>query len=360
MSGKKLILVFGATGAQGIAVIDALLAPSADGGPSPYAVRALTRNLESERARALKAKGVEFVKGSFEDFPTIYEALKGVYGAWVNTDSFTIGETREIYAGMRIFELAKQIGTVRHYIWSSLDYVAKLTGYNPKYMAETYGGKARVADWMKAQESDTSENGMTWSAVSTGPYMEMLKFPTLGPLTQRADGTFVFASPIGDGHIPLITLSDLGFFARYSFDHRKEVSGKDLEIASQMVGWEGVDGVVETFKRVTGQKAVFVRQTPEQWMGNFIDLENRPFAVDIPVESGGTTWRKNFTAFWYLFRDDIIKRNMDWIKSVNPNGHTLESWMRENNYTGDFDSTTLKLIEDSGSLHFNTVVVSNL
>lgn len=29
---------------------------------------------------------------------------------------------REIYAGIRIFELAKQIGTVRHYVWSNLDY----------------------------------------------------------------------------------------------------------------------------------------------------------------------------------------------------------------------------------------------
>lgn len=63
MSDKKLILVLGATGAQGIAVIDALIAPSADGSPSPYSVRALTRDPESERAKALTAKGVECFKG---------------------------------------------------------------------------------------------------------------------------------------------------------------------------------------------------------------------------------------------------------------------------------------------------------
>ena len=60
---KKLILVIGATGAQGIAVIDALLAPAEDGSPSPYAVRALTRDPESRRARALAEKGVVCVKG---------------------------------------------------------------------------------------------------------------------------------------------------------------------------------------------------------------------------------------------------------------------------------------------------------
>lgn len=60
---KKIILVFGATGAQGMHVIDALLALNEDGTPSPYAIRALTRDTSSERAKALVAKGVECVKG---------------------------------------------------------------------------------------------------------------------------------------------------------------------------------------------------------------------------------------------------------------------------------------------------------
>lgn len=112
-----------------------------------------------------------------------------------------------------------------------------------------------------------------------------------GPLNVRADGTYVFASPIGDGHLPMIALTDLGFFARYSFDHRSEVSGKDLEVASEMVAWDGPNGVVETFKRVTGKKAVFLRQTVEEWMENFIGTD-RPSALD--VERGGTTWKQNF------------------------------------------------------------------
>jgi hypothetical protein len=53
--------------------------------------------------------------------------LRGVYGAWVNTDGFTVGEQKEIYAGIRIFETAKSLGTVRHYVWSSLDYMFKVS-----------------------------------------------------------------------------------------------------------------------------------------------------------------------------------------------------------------------------------------
>lgn len=65
-ANKKIILVIGATGAQGIPVIDALLAPSADGSSSPYAVRALTRDPESRRAKELAAKGAEVFKGKHD------------------------------------------------------------------------------------------------------------------------------------------------------------------------------------------------------------------------------------------------------------------------------------------------------
>lgn len=60
---KKLILVIGATGAQGLAVIAKLLEPAADGSPSPYAIRALTRDPTSRRAQLLAAKGAELAKG---------------------------------------------------------------------------------------------------------------------------------------------------------------------------------------------------------------------------------------------------------------------------------------------------------
>ena len=54
-------------------------------------------------------------------------ALQGVWGVWNNTDGFTVGEQKEVYFGMRIFELAKQIKTVRHYVWSNLDYSFKVS-----------------------------------------------------------------------------------------------------------------------------------------------------------------------------------------------------------------------------------------
>ena len=62
---QRLILVLGATGAQGQGVIDGLLAPTVDGQPSPYAVRALTRDPASARAQELAKKGCEVVQGEY-------------------------------------------------------------------------------------------------------------------------------------------------------------------------------------------------------------------------------------------------------------------------------------------------------
>ena len=171
-----------------------------------------------------------------------------------------------------------------------------------------------------------------------------------GPLGKRPDGTAVFASPIQDGHIPLIALEDLGFFARYTFDHRAETSGRDLEVGSEWVSW---DTLVATFTKVTGQPAAHVRLSLDEWMeiwdGRDIPIANE--RIGGPPEEKGTTWESNFRAFWAQWRDDVITRDWEWIRKTNPGGHTLESWMRAKNYQGvvrDPEGTMLlKNIEDA-------------
>lgn len=61
-----------------------------------------------------------------------------------------------------------------------------------------------------------------------------------------------------------------------------------------------------------------------------------------------------------MFRDDIIKRDLGWIRSLNPNGHTLESWMRETGYKGKIGRTLLKDVEDQNAFHLNLDVVNKL
>ncbi|KAJ6500777.1 NAD-P-binding protein [Mycena sanguinolenta] len=335
----KLILVIGATGAQGMAAIDGLL-ESHDGVSSPYRIRALTRDVNGARAKSLAAKGVECVEGSFEDFTAVAKAMDGVYGAYVNTDTFTVGEMREIYAGLRIFEIANATSSLRHYLWSGLPYMPKTrAGYDSRYQAEHLNAKGRVTEFIKGMPSTVSDTGLSWSIMNTGVYMEMLQTPFVGPFNVRADGTRVFASQMEDGKMSMMTLKDVGFWTRWIFDHRAETSGQDLNVASDMLDW---DTLVATFTRVTGFPAVHLRLPAEEWWSYFIDAETTPMASTATHGDGSTTVKENYTRWWALYRDSMIERDMDWIKSIHPGTQSTEMWMHETGYTGIPDASPLK------------------
>ena len=130
---------------------------------------------------------------------------------------------------------------------------------------------------------------------------------------------------------------------RYSFDHRGEVSGQDLKVASDLVT---LDDAVRAFKTVTGEKAVAVHLSVEDWFLNFVNVDE-PNVYNRQTGDGSTTFRQNFTAFWYVWRDEIVKRDMDWVRMVHPNVQTIEKWMRETKYNpADADGNLLKSSED--------------
>jgi nucleoside-diphosphate-sugar epimerase len=71
----KVVLITGATGKQGGAVIDALRA-SAEG--SNFDILAVTRNAESASAKSLQAKGCKIVQGDLHDVPGLFESAKKI------------------------------------------------------------------------------------------------------------------------------------------------------------------------------------------------------------------------------------------------------------------------------------------
>jgi NAD(P)-dependent dehydrogenase (short-subunit alcohol dehydrogenase family) len=76
MSDENVVIVTGGTGSQGGATVTHLLAAK------KVRVRVLTRNLESPKAKSLAARGVELVKGDFEDVASLRTALAGVSAAF--------------------------------------------------------------------------------------------------------------------------------------------------------------------------------------------------------------------------------------------------------------------------------------
>ena len=78
---EKIITVFGATGAQGGGLVRAILADK----NSEFKVRGVTRDANSEKAKALAQLGAEIVEADIDDANSIKKTLEGAFGAFFVT-----------------------------------------------------------------------------------------------------------------------------------------------------------------------------------------------------------------------------------------------------------------------------------
>ncbi|KAH8897144.1 NAD(P)-binding protein [Thozetella sp. PMI_491] len=340
MPGKR-ILVIGGTGAQGFAVVKALLEAE-----QPFIVRVLSRNPDSETVRKTfrHYPQVEFVKGSFMDFASVEKALDNCYGVYVNTDGFTVNERDELWAGVRIFEIANSIPTLRHFVYSSIDYYLQLTNFNHKYASHHTNGKGRVHTYLRGMDSPAHPSSkVAWSVLMTGAYNEnLIGGPYVPHITE--DGTRVFKMPLGDGHLPLMTVKDCGIFARIIFEDREAWSGKTLYAASHFVTGQEL---AETLSRVAGVKARYEDVTIKEWVDAF-PYSSAPVATTDP---DGITFGENFTMWWPAFQESLLlklkQRDMGELKKIHPGLQSLEDWIRESGWDG-VAGHVLKNTFDSG------------
>jgi hypothetical protein len=296
-----------------------------------YEVVIFTRDASSERAKTLLAlPRVTAFEGTTTREKDIYTAFRQVDGIYANIDGFAIGEIQETYWGIRMFEIAVELG-IEHYVWGSLDYLLKKGGFDSKYRCGHYDAKGRVAEFILQQKPEST----AVSILTSGPYMEMIYEGMFAPQI-LADGSFLFAHPMGNGKVPMIHLDDLGRYARWIFDHREESSGMDLEIATQHVGWSYL---VESVKRVTGKKAVFEDVDQAEYFAKYSGRSaTDPASWAQPKHGaalGGQTFWENFAGWWLAWHDDLITRDYALLDRILPDRvRNLEEWMRKTKYDG--------------------------
>ena len=136
----------------------------------------------------------------------------------------------------------------------------------------------------------------------------------------------------------MIALEDLGFFARYIFDHRAEMSERELEVASDYVGWEYL---VETVRKVTGEKAEWAPLSVEQWMALFKHTD-MPVHAEERGKPGATTLKENFSRWWEIYANDLMRRDMEMLRRIHPGLLSVEQWMRKHKYEGEWQAEMLK------------------
>lgn len=128
---NRIILISGATGQQGGATARALAGKG-------FTIRALTRNPDSDAAKALAATGAELVKGDLDDEASLKAALADAWGAYAVQNTWTAGVEGEEAQGHRFAKIARAAG-VQHYVYASVASADRKTGiphFDNKYRVE--------------------------------------------------------------------------------------------------------------------------------------------------------------------------------------------------------------------------------
>ena len=306
MTDKKIITVIGATGAQGGGLVRAILADR--GGP--FGVRAITRNPDSEKAKALRAAGAEVVAADADDLATLGRAFAGAHGAFLLTNFWEhFSPERELTQARNMAQAVKAAG-VQHVIWSTLEDTRKWVPLADDRMP-TLMGKYKVPHFDAKGEADEifRQLGVPTTFLLTAFYWENLIFFGAGP--QRGpDGTLAITFPLDDKPLSSIAVDDIGKCAYGIFKRGREFIGKTVAIAGEhLTGKQMADALT----RALGQEVRYNNVPPEVY---------RSFGFPGADDLG------NMFQFKRDFNDYFVgARKLEFARELNPELQTFEEWL---------------------------------
>jgi uncharacterized protein YbjT (DUF2867 family) len=251
-------LVTGATGQQGGAVVDHLLAAGAK-------IHAVVRDTSSPKAAALREKGVVLFQGEHENPDEVFRAAaEGCTGLFLNPTVFEPGKARA--QGDAIIKAAKAGGgagltTVVLSSTSRADEIVKkihiATEIHP-WLGAYWTAKAEVE--MAVEESGFQH----WTILQPPVLMYDLLLPaSAGPhafplLPREAE----FRTTLNDDRtMPYLDQDDIGRFSAAVFANPAKFSGHRINMAGDNLSTKQV---CEILSRVSGVEVKLHKRTPEE------------------------------------------------------------------------------------------------
>ncbi len=309
MANKKVIAVLGATGAQGGGLIRAILNDKS----GEFTVRALTRDVNSDKAKALKDLGAELVAADIDNYESIKSAFSGAYGAYAVTFFWEhFSPEKEASQAKSIARAAKETG-LKHIIWSTLEDTRNWVPLDDNRMP-TLGDKYKVPHFDSKGESNKffTEQGVPVTFLLTSFYWDNFIYFGMGP-KKGPDGKLALTIPMGDKKLPGIAAEDIGKCAYGIFKKGNEFIGKTVGISGgHLTGIQMAD----TFTKELGQEVVY-NSVPFDMYRSF----GFPGAEDLG----------NMFQFKHDFEDYFTgARNVEFSKSLNPSLKSFDDWLKEN------------------------------
>lgn len=254
------ILVTGATGKQGGAVVRALL-----GAGRP--VRALTRDPASAAGRALAAQGVEVVKGDFTDSASLDAAMVEVDGVFsMQMPSQPSEPDTEVVTGRALIEAAGRAGvdTVVHTSVARAGDQETFVGWDEGRWDPLYwNNKAAVINMVKAQ------GFRHWVILKPALIMENLVPPMVDFMfpTLRSRGR-IESGINADTRLDWIAAQDIGAFAAAAFADPERFHGHEIDLAAECTT---LPEIAAEITEVTGKPIAVVTLSEDEMLKQGFD-----------------------------------------------------------------------------------------
>ena len=309
MYDKKIIAVMGATVSQGGGLVRSIL-----GDPSgEFAVRAVTRDAASDKARELAKLGAEVVEADVDDVESLKKAFAGAYGAYCVTFFWEHFSPEKELAHIRAMATAAKDEGLKHVVWSTLEDTRRWVPLSDDRMP-TLMEKYKVPHFDAKGEGDAifTELGVPTTFLLTSFYWDNLIYFGMGP-KKGPDGKLAFTLPMGDKKLPGIAAEDIGKSAYGIFKKGYETIGKTVGIAGgHLTGAE----MASSLSRALGQEVGYNQVSPEVYRGFGF-----PGAEDLG----------NMFQFKHDFNEDFCgARNIDTTRDLNPSLESFDAWLARN------------------------------
>lgn len=228
---KNTILVIGATGNQGEAVVQALL-------KTDFALRAFVRTQapkqpHNPKIHKLKEQGIEIMEGDLDDFDSLTHAMNGCYGVFSVINFQDGGVAKEEARGKRVADAAQKTG-VEHFVYSSVGGADRSSGvphFESKWHVEQHICKLALAS----------------SIIRPTTFMTNLMEM---PAAMRFIALSMSRGSFAEKPLQMIAVQDIGKWAVHMFLHPERYVSRAVEIAGDEVTFAQM---VSAYKKVYGK-----------------------------------------------------------------------------------------------------------
>jgi uncharacterized protein YbjT (DUF2867 family) len=306
---KRIIAVAGATGAQGGGLVRAIAADPGGG----FVARAITRDVHSDKAKALADLGAEVVAGNVDEPDTLLRAFDGAYGAYCVTFFWDHFSPDKEMAQARALATAARDAKLQHVIWSTLEDTRNWVPLDDDRMP-TLMERYKVPHFDAKGEADAifAELGVPVTYLLTSFYWDNFISFGMGP-TRDAEGKLAITLPMGTSKLPGIAADDIGRSAYGIFKIGASLIGKRVGISGEHLSGEEM---AAAFSTAVGEPVHYNAVDPAVYRGFGF-----PGAEDL---GNMFQFKRDFETSFRGARD------VEATRLLNPSLRTFGKWLEEN------------------------------